>query len=365
MSHDLFNGIYRNRRVLVTGHTGFKGSWLCAWLQELGAQVSGYALAPYSDPNHFSLIGKGVRSHLDDLLNQETLTCVFAEQEPEIVFHLAAQPLVRRAYREPWETYQSNVMGTLAMLEAARSTSSVRAVVAITTDKVYHNHEWEWGYREEDRLGGYDPYSSSKACAEILLQSYRQSYWNLSRYGKDHHVLLATARAGNVVGGGDWSEDRLVPDLMKAAAAGSKVPIRSPNAIRPWQHVLDCLSGYLILGQRLLQQESACASSFNFGPVDEDALSVREVVSRITQHWPAFSCEIIEPPARLHEAGFLKLDCSRAHAQLHWKPVWNAEDAFRQTTNWYRDYYQHNRANTAQDIADYIACARQRGLVWA
>lgn len=361
---ELFNGTYRNRRVLVTGHTGFKGSWLALWLGRLGARVTGYARAPSTEPSHFPLLNLDARSVIGDLLDLEELTNTVQQAAPEIIFHLAAQPLVRDSYDDPIETYKSNVIGTLQVCEAARRCTSVRAVVAITTDKVYRNNEWEWGYRETDRLGGYDPYASSKACAEILLSSFRDSYWNVDDYGRSHNVLLASVRAGNVIGGGDWSKDRLIPDIMKATTAGEKTLIRNPAAIRPWQHVLECLSGYLMVGRRLLDGNTSFASAFNFGPADTDAVEVGTIAEMVQCHWPKARFTMHSKPTGPHEARYLKLDCSRARTMLHWKPVWHVEQAIERTVKWYRRFYEQNEACSVEDLDAFVGDARNRGLIW-
>jgi len=361
----LFNNIYNGKKVLVTGHTGFKGSWLSLWLHSMGARVAGYSLAPETVPNHFELLNLTIDSTIGTITDSCALQNAFTAFQPDIVFHLAAQPLVRRSYRDPVDTYMSNVVGTLQVFEAVRKTSSVQALVVITTDKVYDNREWLWGYRESDALGGYDPYSASKACAEIVVQSCRNSFFNPSRFGKDHNVLIASVRAGNVIGGGDWSEDRLIPDLMKSCAAQSMVTIRSPEATRPWQHVIDCLSGYLFVGQKLLEKDETAATAFNFGPSDEDTLTVREVVERVKQFWPAFTYELKPDPSNPHEAHSLKLDCSKAHAILGWKPIWNSTIACELTAKWYRAFYEDNSTSSQANLEQYITNAHAQGALWA
>ena len=279
----LVNGIdadfWRGRRVFLTGHTGFKGGWLALWLQRLGADVTGYALDPPTTPSLFAVarVGAGMRSIINDIRDAETLAQAMREAQPEIVIHMAAQPLVRYSYQAPVETYATNVMGTVHLLEAVRQTDSVRAVVNVTSDKCYENREWVWGYRENEPMGGYDPYSNSKGCAELVTAAYRNSYFNPAQYSQ-HGVALASARAGNVIGGGDWAEDRLIPDILRAIAAGEAVNIRSPHAIRPWQHVLEPLSGYLLLAQRLIEDGPAHAEGWNFGPSEEDARPVQWIV---------------------------------------------------------------------------------------
>ena len=280
----LFNGIYNNKTVLVTGHTGFKGSWLCFWLIQMGAKVIGYSLEPPTSPNHFELLNLDMVSVIGDIRDSNRLNAVFAQYQPEIVFHLAAQPLVRLSYKEPVETFETNVIGTLKVFEACRNTKSVRAIVNITSDKCYENKEWVWGYRENDPMGGYDPYSASKGCAELVTSSYRNSFFNVNEYGKSHNVLLASCRAGNVIGGGDWAKDRLMTDIMVAVSEGKKVVIRNPRATMPWQHVLEPLSGYLMLGQKLLEGKKEFAQAWNFGPGEQGAITVKEVVENIKKY---------------------------------------------------------------------------------
>ncbi|MBD3243634.1 MAG: CDP-glucose 4,6-dehydratase [Chitinivibrionales bacterium] len=360
-----FGGIYNGRSVFLTGHTGFKGSWLALWLGKLGAHVTGYARAPSTDPNHISLLDTGIESVIGDIASLEQVSAALQKAQPEIVFHLAAQPLVRLSYEDPVETYTTNLLGTLHVLESARHCSSVRAVVVITTDKVYHNNEWNWGYRENDRLGGFDPYSSSKACAEICIAGFRDSYWPIDKYGSSHRVLLASVRAGNVIGGGDWSKDRLIPDIMKATAAGLPTAIRNPRSTRPWQHVLECLSGYLMVGEKLLSGDTTCASAFNFGPADSDAIPVDTIARMIMQHWPAARFTMPEGPSGPHEAQYLKLDCSRARAMLRWEPVWQLQQALERAVTWYRDFYEQNRVNTLHDLELFCADAQAKGVPWS
>ena len=349
----MLDDMYRNRKVLLTGHTGFKGSWLAFWLQQLGAEVCGYSLEPPTDPSHWNLLKPDMRSEIADIRDADTLNRVFGEFRPEIVFHLAAQPLVRDSYRMPVETYATNVMGTLNVFEACRATDSVRAIVNITTDKCYENREWVWGYRENDPMGGFDPYSSSKGCSELLTASYRNSYFNTAAFGKSHNTLLASCRAGNVVGGGDWAGDRLIPDIMRAVAEDRPVEIRNPGATRPWQHVLEPLHGYLLVGRHLLEGHTLYAAGWNFGPPDEGCISVQEVVGHIRRHWDRIDCRHARDATAPHEAMLLKLDCSKARALLGWKPVWNSQDTFEQTVLWYRAFYEEGRLNTLDDLSQY------------
>lgn len=354
----LFADIYRGKRVLITGHTGFKGSWLALWLKELGADITGIALPPESRPNHWDLLRLTTHDHLVDIRDPEAVKRVFLTTKPEIVFHLAAQPLVRRSYREPLATWSTNVMGTTHVLEACRLTSSVRAIVAITTDKCYENREWPWGYRENDRLGGQDPYSASKAGAELVADSYRRSFFNL-----ENAPLLATARAGNVIGGGDWSEDRLIPDLVRALVQGQSLEIRSPLATRPWQHVLESLSGYLLLGQRLLQGNKSFAEAWNFGPELEGNRSVSEVLGKLNVHWPSLCWQVTDRP-HPHETTLLYLDSAKARSKLHWQPVWKFDAALDKTAAWYRDWYEGGKVTSREQLAEYITAATQANVEW-
>jgi len=360
---NLFGGIYKNKTVLVTGHTGFKGSWLVYWLSQMGAKVVGYSLEAPSQPNHISLLNLTIESILGDIRDLDKLNETFATHKPDIVFHLAAQPLVRLSYENPIETYETNVIGTLKVFEACR-VHRVKAIVNITSDKAYENREWIWGYRENDSMGGYDPYSSSKGCADLLANSYRSSYFNPSEYKKSHNTLLASCRAGNVIGGGDWAKDRLITDIMISVSQGKKVSIRNPNATRPWQHVLEPLSGYLAIGQRLLEERVEFGEAWNFGPSDEGSITVEEVVNHVKKHWNKIDYEINRDPHQLHEANLLKLDCSKAHIQLNWKDVWDSETTFEKTVKWYRNFYEEGRVTTEKDLLDYVTEAKTKKLLW-
>ena len=355
----LFANIYRGKRVLVTGHTGFKGSWLSLWLHELGAEVTGVALPPESQPNHWGLLNLAIDDQRHDIRDISAVRRVFEAVRPEMVFHLAAQPLVRRSYRDPLETWSTNVMGTANVLEACRQTPSVRAIVAITTDKCYENHEWPWGYRENDRLGGHDPYSASKAGSELVAASYRSAFFNA-----ENAPLLATARAGNVIGGGDWSEDRLIPDLVRAVAQGQSLEIRSPYATRPWQHVLASLSGYLLLGQHLLQGDKAYAEAWNFGPEPEGNRTVSEVLGKLNSNWSSLRWHVTEKP-QPHEATLLYLDSAKARSKLHWQPVWNFDTALEKTAGWYRAWLESGKVTSREQLVDYITTATQTEVEWA
>ena len=361
---NLFGSIYQNKRVLVTGHTGFKGSWLVYWLEKMGAKVVGYSLEAPTDPNHIELLELDIVSIIGDIRDLDKLNETFERYQPEIVFHLAAQPLVRLSYEDPIETYETNVMGTLKVFEASKK-AKVKAIVNITSDKAYENQEWIWGYRENDAMGGYDPYSSSKGCAELLVSSYRNSYFNSLEYGKSHHTLLASCRAGNVIGGGDWAKDRLLTDIMLSVSQNKKVSIRNPQATRPWQHVLEPLSGYLNIGQKLLEGRVEFADGWNFGPSDEGSISVEEVVSHVKKYWNKIDYEINQTPNQLHEANLLKLDCSKAYSLLKWKNVWDSEKTFEKTVQWYKDFYENSNIFTKENLESYVSDAKLKSIEWA
>jgi CDP-glucose 4,6-dehydratase len=335
---------WRGKRVFVTGHTGFKGSWLCQWLLMLGAEVRGYSLEPPTDPNLFTALGleKEIDSKIGDVRDATAIARALAEFKPEIVFHLAAQALVRLSYKEPRLTYETNVLGTLNLYEAVRACESVRAIVSITTDKCYENKEWVWGYRENDPMGGYDPYSSSKGCAELLSAAYRRSYFNPEQYGKSHHIALATARAGNVIGGGDWALDRLVPDCVRALAKGETISIRSPRSTRPWQHVLEPLSGYLLLSQSMYADGIAFSEGWNFGPGDDGVMDVENVVKAVIEAWGSGHYQIAHD-ADYHEAHLLRLDISKARALLKWAPRLSTTAAIAKSVEIYKLFGPGNR----------------------
>lgn len=334
---------WKGRNVFITGHTGFKGAWLCLWLTKMGAVVTGYALLPPTVPSLYELcrVDELITSVTADVRDLSSLKIAMTAAQPEVVIHMAAQPLVRDSYQMPVETYAINVMGTVHLLEAVRHCSSVRAVVNVTTDKCYENREWVWGYRENEPMGGYDPYSSSKACSELITAAYRHSFFTSS----GPHTLtsmpaVATARAGNVIGGGDWGKDRLVPDCIRAFLKGEPVHLRNPHAIRPWQHVLEPLSGYLLLAQRLVQEGARFADAWNFGPDDQDARNVEWVVARLCEKWGSNASFTIDGGVHPHEATYLKLDCSKARNLLNWRPRWNLDtaiDAIIQFTKAYQN----------------------------
>lgn len=354
-SKDFFAG----KKIFVTGHTGFKGSWLSLWLHSLGAEVTGYALEPPTVPSLFELAGVAelVHSVIADVRDLERLKTEMAKAAPEIVIHMAAQPLVRDSYKIPAETYSINVMGTVNILEAVRACPSVRAVVNVTTDKVYENREWVWGYRENEPFGGYDPYSNSKACSELVTAAYRSSYFNPRDYQR-HGVAVASARAGNVVGGGDWATDRLIPDCIRALLQREEIVIRNPHAIRPWQHVLEPLSGYLLLARRLYGEGVAFASGWNFGPSEDDAQPVEWIVQRLCDMWGEGASFVTDRGEHPHEARYLKLDCSKARAELGWRPRWGLEKALNVIVEWTRAYRAAGdlRKICFQQIEEYSNC---------
>ncbi|MBD0370379.1 MAG: CDP-glucose 4,6-dehydratase [Pyrinomonadaceae bacterium] len=334
---------WRNKKVLVTGHTGFKGSWLSLWLEEMGASLTGYALEPPTTPSLFQLarVHDAMESVTGDVRDLEQLNQTITRHQPEIVIHMAAQSLVRRSYLDPVETYGTNVMGTVNLLESVRraGVGTVKAVLVVTSDKCYENREWVWGYRENEAMGGYDPYSSSKGCAELVTAALRNSFFQSSK--GEGVAAVASGRAGNVLGGGDWAEDRLVPDTIKSWLDGREVLIRNPQAVRPWQHVLDPLSGYLTLCERLYEDGAAYAEGWNFGPGEEDSRPVGHVVKRLSELWASEGSDAKwaqDKKEHPHEAHYLKLDCSKARARLLWRPRWNLEKTLKETVNWYRAY---------------------------
>jgi len=334
-----FSAFYKDKKVFITGHTGFKGSWLCLWLHSLGAKVVGYALNPPTDPSLFKLcrIDRLVQSTIADIRDGLSLTNAMLAVKPDIVIHMAAQPLVRDSYKIPVETYATNVMGTVNLFEATRHCKTVKAVINVTTDKCYENKEWIWGYRESEPLGGYDPYSNSKACSELVTSAYRNSFFNPKDYAA-HGVGVASARAGNVIGGGDWASDRLVPDCIRAILKGEKVIIRNPQAIRPWQHVLEPLAGYLMLAQKLYEDGPRYSEAWNFGPDDSDAKPVEWLVKELCAKWGNNASYALDTGKHPHEAHYLKLDCSKAKTMLGWRPFWDLKKAIDSIVEWTKAY---------------------------
>ncbi len=359
----MFEDFYRGKTVLVTGHTGFKGSWLSMWLLELGAKVIGYALDPYTERDNFVLAGLSdklidVRADIND---RARVLEVIQTHQPDLIFHLAAQPLVRESYTTPLETYQTNVMGTLHVLEAIKTLTKPVSAVMVTTDKCYHNKEQLWGYREDDALGGYDPYSSSKAAAELAIASWRQSFFNPLHY-EDHHKSIASVRAGNVIGGGDWAKDRIIPDCIRALEASSPIDIRNPQATRPWQHVLEPLYGYLLLGSRLAKEPTKYAEAWNFGPPMKAVIPVWEVAKSVVKAYGQGEVRDMSTSKQPHEARLLALDITKAMSRLAWKPVWSVQEALKMTVAWYLQYqqgdgYQLNQAH----LQAYEKALKQHG----
>ncbi len=356
----MFNNVYKNRRIFLTGHTGFKGSWLTLWLTKLGAEVCGYSLVPNTTPSMYEEMGinaKISKSVFGNILDTVNLEKTINNFQPDVVFHLAAQPLVRLSYYEPVLTYQTNVIGTLNVLEAARKCKSVKAFVNVTTDKCYENIEARCGYKEDDAMGGYDMYSSSKGCVEIMSSSFRRSFLQ-----EENSMAMATARAGNVIGGGDWALDRLIPDCIKAINSGQKIEIRNPIAVRPWQHVLEPLSGYLLLGEKLLQEGNRYAEGFNFGPNEESVLSVAEVTDKVCKFYGKGEV-VIHKKDNLHEANLLMLNIEKAEGILGWTPTYTAEKAIEETVNWYKYFYEGKKdlyEFTVKQIKDY-----EESIAWS
>ena len=364
MQNNTYNNIYNGKKVLVTGHTGFKGGWLSLWLKELGAKVIGYSLDPPTQPSFFEAIDlKNKLIHIiGDVRDENHLLSVFGKHQPEFIFHLAAQSLVRFSYEEPQLTYETNVMGTVNVLEAIRKSKSVRAAVIITSDKCYENKEWIYGYRENDSVGGYDPYSSSKGCAELVVSAYRNSFFNPKDSGKIHNIALSSVRAGTVIGGGDWGGDRLISDCVKTLSQNKIINIRNPQATRPWQYVLEPLSGYLLLGSKMYKDGVKYSSAWNFGPNGNDIITVEEIVKSVIKNWGKgeYKVDISRQP---HEAGFLKLETSKARIFLGWKPVYEIYETIKRTINWYKYFYNGIEKEklykiTVKEIWDYIKMFR-------
>lgn len=354
---------WTGRRVFVTGHTGFKGGWLSLWLSKLNALVAGYALAPPTSPSLFEVAGIkdtlfDIRGDINDF---EGLSAQMRRFEPEVIFHLAAQPLVRFSYEHPLETFQTNIMGTANLLQAVRRTPTVRAVVIITTDKCYENRDWIWGYRETDALGGYDPYSSSKAAAELITASYRDSFFHKDRFS-DHHVSIATARAGNVLGGGDWATDRLIPDLLRSIVAGQPLVLRNPDSIRPWQHVLEPLCGYMLLARKMIERGPDYGDSWNFGPNESETVSVMEIVTKLKRELGSLVSVKVDESRQLHEANVLRLDTSKARAKIGWRPALSIDETISWIAEWELRHQEGKdmRAITCQQIDRYQALLGDR-----
>ncbi|TXS96813.1 CDP-glucose 4,6-dehydratase [Parahaliea maris] len=344
----MIGSAFLDKTVLVTGHTGFKGSWLALWLKHIGAKVKGLALAPDSVNNHWDCLGLDIQEYRVDVRDAAGLRKALNSAKPDFIFHLAAQAFVRKSYKDPVSNWQSNVMGTINLLEACRQTPNTAGILVATSDKCYQNLEWNWGYRESDPLGGHDPYSASKAAVELAVSSYRSSF-----FSNADSPLLATARAGNVVGGGDWSEERLIPDIFRAIELNQPVYLRYPTATRPWQHVLDAICGYLILGSRLLQGDRTCARAWNFGPGPEANRSVIEVLELLGRQWPSlhWECDEYEHP---HEAGLLYLDSSEARALLGWKPQWDLETTISRVSEWYQSWSEQGEVISQRQLLDFV-----------
>lgn len=361
----MFRGAYRGRRVLLTGHTGFKGSWMTEWLLSLGADVAGFSLAPDTVPSHFEILGLSgrLRHSEGDVRDPRAIADLVADFRPEVVFHLAAQPLVRLSYREPAATWSTNVMGTVNVLEAVRACPSTKACVVVTSDKCYENREWPWGYRENEAMGGHDPYSASKGAAELVVASYRRSFFHDAS-----GCRLASGRAGNVIGGGDWSSDRIVTDFVKSILAGRPLALRNPRATRPWQHVLEPLSGYLDLGSRLLEPDGdRFAEGWNFGPAEESVVLVQDLARKLVERWGRGEVVVDTSGNHPHEAGLLKLDCGKARQELGWRGVWGVDETARRVVDWYKEHSEGGDmpSRTREQIAAYARDAASQALPWA
>lgn len=361
----MFASFYNGKRVLVTGHTGFKGSWLCEWLLSLGAKVAGYALVPDTNPSHFEILGLADRicHTVGDVSDAASIAAMVQDFKPDVVFHLAAQPLVRLSYREPASTWETNVMGTVNLLEAVRACPSVKACVVVTSDKCYENREWPWGYRETEAMGGHDPYSASKGAAELVVASYRRSFFQ-----DPSGCRLASGRAGNVIGGGDWSADRIVTDFVKSILAGRPLELRNPAATRPWQHVLEPLSGYLELGRRLCGSDGpGFAEGWNFGPSEESVVLVQELARKLVSRWGKGDVVVDTTGNHPHEAGLLKLDCSKARSRMGWHGVWGVQETVCRVVDWYKEHSEGGdmRLRTREQIESYSNEAARQRLPWA
>ncbi|MDD2799766.1 MAG: CDP-glucose 4,6-dehydratase [Bacteroidales bacterium] len=353
---------FKNKKVFITGHTGFKGSWLSLLLHHLGADVYGYALEAPTQPSlfHEAKISELIHSTIGDVRDYDKLLKALQAAQPEVVIHMAAQPLVRESYKIPMETYSINVMGTVHLMEACRYTASIKAIVNVTTDKCYENREWHWGYRENEAMGGYDPYSNSKGCSELVTSSYRNSYFNPKNYA-EHRVGLGSGRAGNVVGGGDWADDRLIPDFIRSISQGKELQIRSPYAIRPWQHVMEPITGYLALAEKLLADGAKYAEGWNFGPDDKDAKNVAWITETICKLWGEGAAFSIDTNPQPHEANYLKLDCSKAKSELGWYPKWDIETTLNSIVEWNKAFLagEDMRTVTLQQINSYLSSIKK------
>ena len=360
----MFSDFYKDKKVFITGHTGFKGSWLAMWLLQLGAKVKGYSLAPYTSKDFYKVCGldNKVNSVIADVRDYNKLQAEVNSFDPEVIFHLAAQPLVRESYSFPRETYEINVMGTVNLLEASKSLSNLKSVVVVTSDKCYENIETEKGYKETDPMGGHDPYSSSKGCTELVVSAYRNSFY------QKLNIMLASARAGNVIGGGDWCKDRIIPDTINALVSGNPIQVRNPKAVRPWQHVLEPLSGYLTLGAKGGKNWAKYANAWNFGPESLKLIKVKEVVELVLEYWGSGSWEDVSDPKAVHEAHLLNLDCTKAKNGLDWEPVLSTEESIQLTVDWYR-IFQNAKEDmynfSLSQLNNYIEKARIKGIIWS
>lgn len=352
------NHFWHNKKVFITGHTGFKGSWLVMTLAKLGAQITGYSLAPNTSPNLYSLCKVEElleKSYIADIRDQKKIESAIEESCPDIIFHMAAQPLVRESYLAPRETFEVNIMGTINILEAARKVKNLKALINITTDKVYDNKEWHWGYRENEPLGGHDPYSSSKACSELVTQAYRNSFFEVN--DGVNNLALASVRAGNVIGGGDWAKDRLIPDCLTSLLSNKEIIVRNPSSVRPWQHVLEPLSGYMMLAEKLYLEGAKYASAWNFGPADTDAKPVDWIVKKLCETWGSDAKYVINDSQQPHEATYLKLDCSKANTELNWNSKWNIQNTLIKIVEWTKAYENNSdmREMTYNQIEEYFS----------
>ena len=362
----IFNGVYKDKTVLITGHTGFKGSWLSLWLKRLGANVIGYSLPPATNPNNFDSAGlkEKIINYFGDTRDTSKITEVVKKHAPEFIFHLASQPIVRKSYLDPKETYEINLIGLINILEAIRINKLPMVFINITTDKCYENKEWIWPYREIDTLGGYDPYSASKACSEIITSSYRNSFFNEQKYF-EHKVAVATVRAGNVIGGGDWSEDRIIPDCVRSLSMNKPIVVRNPNAIRPWQHVLEPLAGYLWLGAKMFEEGEKYCSAWNFGSIFPKNINVLDLVKLVIDLWGNGTFKVDSKESNLHEANYLKLDSHKAINNLKWEPVLDIKKTIEMTALWYKRYYSGEKDSFKlcnEQIDEYEKLAKEKNL---